>query len=269
MSEQITQLDVPYSREFSDARRLDVFLPGPAANGCAILWIHGGGWGGGNRRQWHKCAEHFRELGYVCVSTGYRLAPATHWPGQVEDVRLAMAWLRGRAGEFGIDAHRIAAIGSSAGGHLVAMLATIDIDDPLGATGELALADTRPDAAVCYCPVLTVHENDRLAESVLNLMGGREAEMPAAYRDASPLDRITGDEPPMLFLHGNADELVPLDHSKRMAAALHAAGAQAELQVLPGVEHGFGYGVTTDAQKTATAHVTRFLAECFGVAGSY
>ena len=255
MDEPRDRPDVPYSGEHTDARRLDLFTPGANANGGAILWIHGGGWSAGNRQQWHACARHFRDLGYVCASAGYRLAPDTRWPGQIEDCRLAMAYLRGRAAELGFDPQRIAAAGSSAGGHLTAMLAT---DGP-------AHGETRPNAAICYCAVLTVHEGDRLSDAVHRLLGKPEADAPDLYREASPIDRVAGGEPPFLFLHGDADETVPPAQSRTMHAKLQAAGAASELIELPGVEHGFGYGVTTDAQEASVEHITRFLAGHFGL----
>jgi acetyl esterase/lipase len=148
---------------------------------------------------------------------------------------------------------------------LVALLATIDPDDPLGASKKLAVRDTRPNAAVCYCAVLSLHERDRLSETVVALMGRPESEDPAAYRAASPVDRVSGREPPFLLLHGDADELVPLSQSRRMHALLGEASVPAELVVLGGVEHGFGYGVRTEAQRQAAAHVERFLAARFAV----
>jgi len=258
-----TQFDVPYSSEFQDQRRMDLFLPGEC-NGGAVLFIHGGGWSGGSLRQWHDVADHFCRLGYLCASAEYRLAPATTLPGQVEDVRLAMAYLRGRADELGAAPDRIAAAGSSAGGHLVALLATIAADDPLGLTDELAGRDSRPNAAVCYCPVVTLHESDRLTESVRKLMGCREADAPELFRAGSPIDRISGDEPPFLFLQGDADDTTPPEQTAAMHEKLVAHGVVSELVMLPGVEHGFGYGVTSDAQIDAVGRVARFLEDQFG-----
>ncbi|MCG3180263.1 MAG: Acetyl esterase [Phycisphaerae bacterium] len=254
------QPDIPYCEDPHELRRLDLYQPGENANGAAILFIHGGGWSGGSRTQWKSVAEHFAGLGYLCASAGYRLAPAHHWPAQFEDVRLAMGWLHRHAERLGVDVRRIAAAGSSAGGHLAAMLATTPPGDDLGATPELIVSDTRPAAAVCYCPVLTLHEGDRLAESVFRLIGAMETEAEAAYAAASPLDRLRGDEPPFLFLHGDADLTVPLEHTQRMHRRLTELAVDSELVVLPGVEHGFGYGVTSDAQRTSIAHVAKFLA---------
>ena len=257
-----TRLAIPYSGEWQEERVLDLFLP-EAADGRALLLIHGGGWSAGSRAGWHSVAQHFCERGLVCASADYRLTTVPHFPHEVVDVRLAMSFFRAHAEAWGFDPSRVAAMGSSAGGHLVAMLATIVPGDPLGLSPEMTVADTRPNAAVCYCPVLDLHDGGRegspLFESTLAFIGGTEAERPDLYCQASPPDRITGDEPPFLIVHGDIDPTVPLATSRAMAERLRAAGVAGELVVLPGAHHGFGYGVATEFQKAAIRHVERFF----------
>jgi acetyl esterase/lipase len=260
-----TRLDLTYSEQHIANRLIDIFLP-DKANGDAIFFIHGGGWRGGSRQQWHPVAEHFCEMGFVCASASYRLIPEATYPDPVADVRHAMAWFRARADEYGFKPDRIASAGSSAGGHLVGMLATMGPDDDLGASDEMPLRDTRPNAAVLYCPAVRMYKKEgdsfTLSERRKEFFGDEVNE--DILRKASPIDRVTGAEPPTLFIHGDADDTIPLDVSRDMCAKLEAAGVWARLEVLPGVGHGFGYGVTTDAQKDAIAHFERFLAEVFG-----
>lgn len=261
------KMDIPYGREHAASRFMDIFQPGGARNGCAMFMVHGGGWSGGSRAQWNRLAEHFTGQGFVFASVTYRLAPAAVFPAQIEDVRLAMSYLRGQASELGFHPTRIAAMGSSAGGHLVALLSTVAPDDPLGATDELVLKDTRPNAAICYCPVLSLHDKDYTAKALtdccLQFMGGTESEKPEAYRDASPIDRVTGAEPPFLFIHGDADDTVPVQQSMAMHEKLAAARIESHAVVLSGVGHGFGYGAETDPQKRSLELVRRFLANRF------
>jgi acetyl esterase/lipase len=243
-------------------RMLDIFRP-DRPNGRAILWVHGGGWSAGGREGWHECARFFCARGYLCASTGYRLAPAAIFPAQIEDVRLALDFLRGRADELKIRRRAIAAAGSSAGGHLVALLGTIGPGDMLGATPELNGRDTSPDAVICYCPVTDLCDaadpSGELGPVKRAFLGADPAADPARARQASPLHRVRPGLPPFLFLHGDADDIVPLAHSERMTAALAAAGVRAECRVLPGVGHGFGYGVATAAQRLALAEIEKFL----------
>jgi acetyl esterase/lipase len=261
-----TVLGIPYSDKH-DLNKLDLFLP-DQPNGCCLFCIHGGGWSAGGRPQWHAVANHFAAMGYVAVSTSYRLVPQSIFPAQVEDVRLAMAFVRARAKEYGFGPAKMAAMGSSAGGHLAALLATIGPDDSLGLTDELALRDTRPNAVVPYCPVTTLcaghHQNGSLTDAYLQFIGKPESEAGEAYRRASPMERVTGAEPPFLFIHGDADDTVPLSQSEEMSRRLKEAGVRSEVAVLPGVGHGFGYGVTTNAQKQAVRLMEAFLRSVFG-----
>lgn len=143
------------------------------------------------------------------------------------------------------------------------MLATIGLKDSLGSSDELTEADTRPNAAVCYCPVLSLRDNGTVPgffnDAARVMVGGDANEKADVVRQASPLDRITGGEPPFLFLHGDGDELVRPSHSTEMHRILLESGNASRLVIVPGAPHGFGYGVETVHQKTALKHVELFL----------
>ena len=256
--------DIPYSRLHADRRVIDVFLPEASPNGAGIYWIHGGGFAGGSKAQWHEVCRHFCGLGYACASVEYRLAPEWKFPAWVEDVRLGMSWFRRRAGEYGFSPGRVAAAGSSAGGYLALMLATIAPDDDLARSDELDGLETRPNTVAAYCPATSMHEAKRWPSRAAypKLMPAPESAEPALYRAASVEDRIVGGEPPILFLHGTADELIPLSESADLCERITGAGGRAELVALEGVGHGFGYGTRTDAQAAAIRHVERFLEQC-------
>lgn len=252
-----------YSPAHGDARQMDIFIPGEGANGRCVLWIHGGGWRGGRRASWRAPAELFCEYGYVCASMDYRLVPTWTFPSQIEDARLAMAFLRSKAAEYGFRANATAAIGSSAGGHLAAMLGVIRPQNPLGAAPDSPPRDTQPNAVVCVCAPTTLMA-DEAPGSVLPpifcaFMGCDRQENPSLWRSASPLEGVTGSEPPFLFVHGNADTTVPIAHSERMRDKLLAAGVKAEMTVIDGAAHGFAYGVTTPLQQQTMTIIRRFL----------
>jgi len=260
------QMGVVFSEEHRDFRVMDLFLPeADRANGACVLFIHGGGWSGGERAAWHAVAQRLCGLGYVTASTDYRLAPQWKYPAAVEDVRLAMGWLRARAEQYGFAPDRMAALGSSAGGHLAAMLATIRPEDDLGVTPELPLRDTVPNAVVCYCPVLDVAGWGKThPDAVEAFLGKPPDEDPQLCAQASPTERVTGQEPYVLFVHGSADETVPISQCMEMGKRLGEAGAQADLVVLSDVGHGFGYGVETPAQREALRRVEPFLKNVLG-----
>ncbi|RKN80671.1 alpha/beta hydrolase [Paenibacillus ginsengarvi] len=259
-------LNVTYSEHYTEQRKMDIFVPGDNANGVGLLFIHGGGWNAGNRMAWHSVAAHFCELGYSCASVGYRLAPEWHHPAQIEDVRLGMSFFMENAAAYRFDPTRTAALGSSAGGHLAAMLSTIAAEDELGISPELRIRNTRPGAAVLYCPATNLHLDDNfdsLNGSIVKLFGSGEAELPGAYSEASPVDRIVGEEPVTLLIHGDDDKVIPVEHSRVYYEKLAKHGIRAELLILPGVPHGFGYGVKTPAQLESLAAIERFLRDVY------
>ncbi len=125
------ELDVPYAGTSDPRQRLDLLLPThrTAANKPlpVIVYIHGGGWSLGDKQQGLKYLKPFVETGdYAGVSIGYRLSQDATWPAQIHDCKAAIRWIRAVASRYNLDADRIAAIGHSAGGHLVSMLGTSD-----------------------------------------------------------------------------------------------------------------------------------------------
>lgn len=253
--------DIPYSTELIDIRKMDLFQPDSGeANGVGILFIHGGGWGGGGRTQFHPAAHYFVERGFTCISASYRLLPEHRFPAQFEDVRLAMSVVRERAADWGFDPARIAACGSSAGGHLVSLLATTAADDELGATAELTHRDTRPQAILALCTVFSVMRDGYYSPKFL---GFDQEEDEAAFRRASPRHRITGNEPPFCMCVGSADTSTPLSRHQAMASALEEAGGSAEVHTIPGEGHGYCYGARSDGQLASLAHFHTFLRRVF------
>ncbi|NQT87653.1 alpha/beta hydrolase, partial [bacterium] len=87
-----------------------------------VVWIHGGAWRAGTKSLGRVMP--LVERGYAVAAITYRLTGEAQWPAQIQDCKCAIRWLRAHAAEHGIDPDRIGVWGSSAGGHLVAMLGT-------------------------------------------------------------------------------------------------------------------------------------------------
>ena len=251
--------NLPYSAQHQDRRLMDVFVP-DAPNGAGILFIHGGGWQGGTKESWHPVMEHFCGLGYVCATAQYRLCPEVTLVGIIEDVRLAMSFMREHAEAWGFDAGRVAAYGSSAGGHLVGLLATIRPDDDLGVTDELALRDTVPQAIVAINPALSLSRLDQKWVPAQML-----SDWPPTAGSPSPEERLRGGEPPHLIVVGDRDDITPLPMQEAAVTALQGHGVSVELVVIPGATHGAFYGVTSEYQQLALPHIEGFLAKALGM----
>ncbi len=252
--------DAAYGETGHERCRMDIFTPpDDVANGVAVLLIHGGGWRDGDKTRWRSLATYLAERGYVCASIGYRLLPEHRFPTQIEDVRSAMAAFMDRADELAFDPGRVGVVGSSAGGQLAALLATIAPDDALGAGEDLTRRDTRPAAAVLYNPVLDFTDDPNRAARYEGLFGGPLEEKRTLYEQASPARRVDDAFPPVLMLYGTQDTLTPVTTAFPMADRLSELGVPCEIAVFPGQEHGFGYGLGNAEQRRAAAMAAAFL----------
>jgi dipeptidyl aminopeptidase/acylaminoacyl peptidase len=139
----------------------------------------------------------------------------------------------------------------------------VGVDDDLGRTPVQQGADTRPAAAVCLCTIFSCHRVGGYYKP--DFFGVEEEDAPELYRRASPLDRVDDQTPPLLLVVGDADETTPVAGHEAMVERVCGAGGRAELHILPGVGHGYGYGVETPAQQETLRWAEAFLAPVLGV----
>ncbi len=250
--------DITFSAQAHELQKIDIFLPEEGkGNGACIYFIHGGGWKAGDKKDWHPVMKHFCDLGYVCTTVNYRLRPEYRLPEMLQDVRLGMSWVKEHADEWGFDPKRMAVYGSSAGGHLAGMLATIAPDDDLGMTPEVNVRDTRPQAVVCMCPVLAL---ERYHPEILpDIIGEEWAADEARIPLASPEGRVNGKEAPFLIVVGAEDTTSPISEQETFKSVFEAKGGSCQIEIIANTSHGAFYGVTSQSQKDALPYVEAFL----------
>jgi acetyl esterase/lipase len=244
--------DLAYAGTDNSRQKLDLFFPKKRAIKKPlplVAFIHGGGWRNGNKRSGlHRVATFVESGDFVGASIGYRLSSEAIWPAQIHDCKAAIRWLRAHADEFGFDPDRIAVMGSSAGGHLVAMLGTSgDVKKLEGDLGKHQDVSSRVNCVIDeFGPTnfLTMNEfpgkMDHLAKDSpeSKLLGRQITEIPELVREASPITHVTKDDPPILIIHGTKDPLVPYQQSVTFAEALRKAGVTVTLQKIENGEHG-------------------------------
>ncbi len=238
----VVERDIAYGTADGQRLLLDLYRPKTpsAAPHPAVVFVHGGGWAAGDKRDFADGAQGLARLGYVALSVNYRLADKGRnpWPAQLDDVQRAVRWLRAHAAAYGVDPQRIGAIGHSAGGHLVACLATRETRD----NGDPALAaySSRATCAIDMSgPVDLVASDNPQADGIIaNLLGGRNADRPDLARDASPLLFVDAKSAPVLIVHGRKDELVAVRHAEQFEAALRNAGVEVRSLLFDDEGHG-------------------------------
>lgn len=228
-----------------DGERLLMDVYHPAAGRAphpAVLHVHGGGWVTGARSTGSGASdlEALARRGYLVASIDYRLAPRSRFPAALEDVRAAIRFLRGNASRFRIDAARIGALGTSAGGHLVSLVATrpqgVGLD---GACPYRDQTDTL-QAVVAYFPptdLPALFRSERRA-AALQVFGTADLSSPI-LEEASPIRHVSRDAPPFFIVQGMKDRLVPAEQSERFQERLAGAGVPSSLLMVENAGHAF------------------------------
>jgi acetyl esterase/lipase len=237
--------DLVYARYGAREMHLDLFLPKQGAGPFpAVLYIHGGGWRGGNKTAFRRQAAYLATQGFIGACIEYRLSGEAKFPAAVNDAKAAVRWVRANAARYRINPDKIGAAGGSAGGHLVAMLGTTHKVREFDQGGGNENVSSRVQAVAAFNPAVDLVAMGKLAAKEANhpvhtFLGATLAERPDRYTEASPITYVDRDAAPHLFLHGNADKTVPYQQSVDMMKKLKAAGVPAELFTAEGAAHGF------------------------------
>lgn len=241
--------DITYTETPHGPLLLDLYLPDRATPSPVplVLFVHGGGWRNGSKETMR--GQGFTDSGFAVASLNYRLTGTAPWPAQIHDCKAAVRWLRAHSREYGWHPDRIGAWGTSAGGHLVAMLAvTGNRAEWEGEHGPRKVSSAL-QAACNWCgptdllslhdPARRVPRQDVIVEVTEALIGGKlEARMEAA-RHASPLLHIGPGCPPVFTMQGLEDDVVSPAHAQPFHDRMLAAGNDSELHLLAGAGHGF------------------------------
>jgi acetyl esterase/lipase len=226
--------------------KLDLAMPqdgeGPFP---AIVCLHGGGWIGGERQQMKGTIEVLARRGYVAISPDYRLAPKDRFPAQIEDCKAAVRWLRANAEKYHVNPNRIGAFGFSAGAHLACLLGVTCTEDGLEGEGGNAEQSSKVQAVVSFFGptdfTQSVWSKEVRERHLVPFLGGTAEDKADVYRRASPMTYAGKNAPPFLFVHGTADEIVPIQQSEEMVKKLRQAEVSARLVTMQGEGHGWGW----------------------------
>ena len=246
----VKHADVVYASIDGRDLFLDVYAPKsrPSELIPVVLWVHGGGWRGGSKDRINRSVP-ILSHGFGLVSVGYRLSGEAVFPAAIADVKAAVRWVRANAPRYGFDPDRLGAWGSSAGGHLVALLGTAhEVSEWDSIHEENAGFSSRP-TAVCnwFGPTDFLRMNDfpgRIDHDASNspesrFIGGPIQDNPEKTQRANPIRYVTPDDPPMLHMHGENDGSVPYNQSELLHAALQASGVESDLYMVRNADHGF------------------------------
>jgi acetyl esterase/lipase len=267
--------DVVYGRKHGMALTLDVFAPKEKAkaNGLGVIFVVSGGWFSNHDAIPVPFFEPFLRRGYTVFAVCHGSQPRFTIPEIIDDLNRAVRFVRYRAGDYGIDPEHLGIFGLSAGGHLSLMQATNGdagkpyAIEPIGRTssrvqavaaffpptdflnygqaGEVALGRDKLGA---YRAPFDFHEFDFAQHVYVRITDPERVR--EIGRAISPINHVSGDDPPALLIHGDKDPLVPLQQSESILARFKAAGVESKLVVKPGAQHGW-LGIEKDMETVA------------------
>ena len=214
--------------------RLHVYEPAghaPEAAGFtprpAIVFFFGGGWKGGAPTQFYPQCAHYADRGMLAIAAEYRVKNVhdTAPYDCVKDAKSAMRWVRHFARELGVDPHRIAAGGGSAGGHVAAATALLS---GFNEVDEGTDVSARPDALVLFNPVLDNRPDGYGYERIKEHL-----------EEFSPILNVRPGAPPTIIFLGTLDPLFTVSSAHEFQQLMETAGARCDLKLYEGAKHGF------------------------------
>lgn len=243
--------DLEYVAKGHERHKLDLYVPERVEGPLPLLiWVHGGGWQNGSKDGCPPLRSGYTERGYAVASINYRLSGHAVFPAQIEDCKAAIRWLRAHARQYKLDPARFGVWGSSAGGHLVALIGTsgavkeFDVGDHLDQSSAVqAVCDYFGPTDLTAFVKTPRYERHATAESPESkLLGGQVSERKELAAKANPISFVSSDDPPFLIVHGDQDGTVPLNQSQLLFEALKNAGVRVHFHTIHGAGHGTGFG---------------------------
>jgi acetyl esterase/lipase len=255
--------DVIYGRKYGMALTMDVFSPKKGANGAGIIVVVSGGWFSRAEAINPLLCQEFLSRGYTAFAVVHGSQPKFTVPEIVDDMHRAVRFIRCHAKDYKVDPEKLGITGASAGAHLSLLIAT---SGQPGSTKALDVVDrcsSRVQAVACFFPptdflnwggpgkelnVRTLRRPFNAALDFREFDRDKGLYLPVTEADKvhdilkkiSPITHVTPDDPPALLIHGDQDDLVPIQQSEVMVAKLKEVGVPAELVVKKGAGHGWG-----------------------------
>lgn len=216
------------------------FAPQTKPTGAAVITFAGGGY---RERALYECESYchlLAEYGIAAFDVEYRVKP-TKFPYPLLDARRAVRYVRANAEKYGIDPNKIMVMGSSAGGHLAALVSTYTASIAGEGIDEIDEVDFLPDAQILCYPVMDYASHK---SSYLNLLGDDRAE--SDREKVTPANLVNEKTPPAFIWHTSSDPYVDVNGSMKYAQRLHEYGVPFEMHVYPVGGHGLGLGYYPD-----------------------
>lgn len=256
--------NIVYAEDGSKQLLLDIYKPTQQKEPNLIIWIHGGAWHSGNKE---NPPLGLLPFGYALASVDFHASTEKPFPANIQDVKAAIRFLRANAKKYGYKADKIIIWGASSGGHLAALVATTNNNTTL--EGNLGnYPETSSSVQACldfYGPTnfLTIlnqstpHGLNVRLPALAVLLGKPLEQSTDLAKLASPVYQADATDPPMMIVHGEQDNQVPINQSIELLSVYKNLKLKAQIEFVPHVGH-------TDSiyyKKEMMEKVNKFLKE--------
>lgn len=242
--------DVVYKQIDTTRLRLDIYLPDSGQKPFpVIVWLHGGGWRQGSKAN-PRPNDPLLRHGYAVVSVQYRFTNQAIYPTQLIDCKDAVRYVSQQAARYGLDPDRIGVWGSSAGGHLAALLGTTADNPRFGRECVIQGVSDRVRAVVDECgptnfrrlaaDLKKMDDSDDLdapSSVFYGLFGGPISQRRKLAKLGGASTFVSRDDAAFLLLHGQLDTVVPVGQSILLHYQLRRKGVFSELHLIPNRGH--------------------------------
>jgi acetyl esterase/lipase len=231
--------DVVFRETPQRALRLNLRVPERDGRSPVLVHVHGGAWAFGDKG-YGEFGQRHAAAGVATASVQYRLSYEAPYPAAVRDVVAAVRWVRANADRYGLDPERVALVGGSAGGHLATLVAAAPDVTRFRPPGFLTDQPVGVSAVVGHAGVYDMTtEGMRQSGLVQQFVGGRYADHPERYREASPRFHVGEGDTPVLLFHGTDDGVVPYAQATSYRTALRDGSVPVSLFTGEGAKHVF------------------------------
>ena len=246
--------DQDYALDGCPEHALDIYYPkGTTQKLPVILNIHGGGWTYGNKGVYQYYCLELAAKGFTVVNMNYRLAPESRFPAQLEDICIALSWLKTEADRFYADMDHLFLIGDSAGAQLASHICVLMTNPSFAEKYELLIPDLKVTACALSCGVYDVKksfftpEGERISRAGDYLPGDQSDEELKDKLDV--LSYVTADFPPTLLM-GSVNDPISLTDTDAFYALLTEKGVSARSEWFgqdnPSLGHVFHINIALD-----------------------
>ncbi|HTZ77449.1 MAG TPA: alpha/beta hydrolase [Stellaceae bacterium] len=268
--QNVSAEDVEYQRRDGKPLLARLYRPHGAGPFPGVIEVHGGAWTANDRLTNAPIHQALAADGAVVMAIDFRMPPEARYPASIQDINLAVRWLKAHARDFAVRPDRVGGLGTSSGGHQL-MLSALRPRDPryaaLPLEGAPAVDAGLAFVALCWSIVDPLARYHLVREKgIERLVLAHHAYWPseAAMAEGNPqliLERgEAAGPPPALMLQGTGDDNVTPDMADRFAEAYRRAGGRIELEKFAGEPHAFiGKDPNSAASRRALDLITAFV----------